>query len=506
MKTENRVVNIVNFIRGCEPRDASVDLLGTVKEEIKLNKEFGFDNTFLIQYNALINPDYSSLLISEKDDKTEIGCWLEMCEQLSTDAGIAWRGKYEWDWRVNPGFLPAYTQTERERIIDTYFKKFKEIFGEYPKSVGCWLIDSYSMEYMSKNYDIDAFCICREQYGTDGYTLWGGYYNGAYYPSKKNMILPAQTAEYTIDVPCFRMLGIDPADGYGDDHQKQHSICKGGCPTLEPVWEMGYTDKWIESYFENFCNNEDLGYSYTQTGQENSFDWVNFASGLRKQFKVIARLQKEGRLVVKKLGDSGVDFKKQFATTPATVYSTLDYAGDDGCKSIWYSGKNYRANLFLSNGSIRFRDIQLFDETFEEYHYSEPETDKDTFYFSYPVIDGRIWGNGSGIFFDKKGDITDVSELNGALKIDIAFMDKKTATLIMSENGIEISSDSDFALAYVYNDAKQLQEFGGDTVKYLQDGNAYELNVTEGDLITKTDKPMINSANGKITLKFKVVK
>ena len=77
MKAENKVVNIVNFIRGCEPRDASVDLLGTVREEIKLNKEFGFDNTFLIQYNALINPDYSSLLISEKDDKTEIGAWIE---------------------------------------------------------------------------------------------------------------------------------------------------------------------------------------------------------------------------------------------------------------------------------------------------------------------------------------------------------------------------------------------------------------------------------------------
>ncbi|MBO5726733.1 MAG: hypothetical protein J6S00_06710, partial [Clostridia bacterium] len=197
---------------------------------------------------------------------------------------------------------------------------------------------------------------------------------------------------------------------------------------------------------------------------------------------------------------------KQFATTPATVYSTLDYAGNDGCKSIWYSGKNYRANLFLSNNSIRFRDINVFDETYEEYHYSEPETDKDTFYFSYPVIDGRVWGNGSGIFFDKKGEIIATSDLNGALKVDIQFMDKRTATLIMSEDGIEITSDSDFALAYVYNEAKQLQEFGGDTVKYLQDGNLYELNVAEGDLITKLDKPMINSVNGKITLKFKVVK
>ena len=104
--SNNKFVNVVNFIRGCEPRDDKVDLLGTVKNEIELNKQYGFENTFLIQYNAMLNPDYSSLLISEQDDAMEIGCWLEMCEQLSRDAGIAWRGKYEWDWRVNPGFLP----------------------------------------------------------------------------------------------------------------------------------------------------------------------------------------------------------------------------------------------------------------------------------------------------------------------------------------------------------------------------------------------------------------
>ena len=35
--------------------------------------------------------------------------------------------------------------------------------------------------------------LCRDQKGIDGFTLWGGYVNGAYYPSKVNENIPAQS-------------------------------------------------------------------------------------------------------------------------------------------------------------------------------------------------------------------------------------------------------------------------------------------------------------------------
>ena len=57
-------------------------------------------------------------------------------------------------------------------------------------------------------------CICKEQIGTDGYTLWGGYWNQAYYPSRLNAFMPAQTERLQIDVPIFRMLGSDPIYQY----------------------------------------------------------------------------------------------------------------------------------------------------------------------------------------------------------------------------------------------------------------------------------------------------
>lgn len=80
-------------------------------------------------------------------------------------------------------------------LCDEIMNKFKEKFEYFLGVVGSWLLDSYSMDYLSCKYDIKAFVICREQLSVDAYTLWGGYYNQGYYPSKYNMLSPAQNEE-----------------------------------------------------------------------------------------------------------------------------------------------------------------------------------------------------------------------------------------------------------------------------------------------------------------------
>jgi hypothetical protein len=103
------------------------------------------------------------------------------------------------------GFATGYTPAEREKIIDVYMADFKEVFGYYPRSVASWFIDAQTLKYMYDKYQIVASANCKDQYGTDGYTLWGGYWNQAYYPSKINSYMPAQNAANQIPVPIFRM-------------------------------------------------------------------------------------------------------------------------------------------------------------------------------------------------------------------------------------------------------------------------------------------------------------
>lgn len=500
-----RIVNIINFIRGCEPRDPNVDLFGTVKEEIALNKRYGFDNTFLIQHDAMVQSEYTDLLNREKDEQMELGVWIEIGQPLVESVGIDWRGRFPWDWHVDPGFLPSYTKEQRVELIDEIFRVFKEKFGEFPRVVGSWLIDSFSMDYMAKTYDIDAFCICREQFGTDGYTLWGGYYNGAYYPSKNHMLTPAVSEQNKIDVPCFRMLGIDPADAY-DEAKERNPIVRSVCCTLEPVWESGANEQWVKWYFENFCECEDLGFSYTQTGQENSFDWCNFGDALKMQFDLIDRLQKDGKLQVKKFGDTGRAFKKAFPDTPATAYSSMNYAGENDCRSVWYSSAFYRANLFSEDGKISIRDIHLFDENLLDRYLDSPAVGATADYDTLPVVSG-LWDDeraARGLCFDRAGSITDLEKQGDTLVAKLELEGKYKADIAFEKNGISVKSEVPLTLTLNcdINLATSLKGVEGNTVNFVKDTILYSLQVTVGTVEFKDTVVFQTDDSGKLTVKF----
>ncbi len=275
-----RIVNVINFIRQTEPRiDAITDevLYRTVVEQVKLLNRYGIKGTYLLQYDALISPSYQELLKKETLPGTEIGGWWEITQPHVEAAGLKWRGRYPWDWHADVGFATGYTPEEREKLVDVYMAKFKEIFGKYPSAIGSWFIDAHTLAYMYDKYHIEASCNCRDQIGTDGYTLWGGYWQGGYYPSRKNAYMPAQTRKGQIPVPVFRMLGSDPIYQYdlgiGGNYQ--------GVVTLEPVYgSAGGSETWVKWFFDSMFKDPGMGLSYVQAGQENSFTWGAMKKGL----------------------------------------------------------------------------------------------------------------------------------------------------------------------------------------------------------------------------------
>ena len=213
-----KVINIMNFVRYIDERhEGSIEYqYETTKQELDLVNEFGFENTFLLQYDAVCAESYQKLFKEHATEKTELGLWYEIVEPLTSACGLPYRSEngWKWDWHIIPGFSMGYTPEEREMLIDEAMRKFKEVFGEYPKTVASWIIDTHTINHLAKNYDIDAFAICRDQKNTDAYTLIGGYFNQAYYPSAKNMFTPAQTAELRINTPIFRLLGPCPIHNY----------------------------------------------------------------------------------------------------------------------------------------------------------------------------------------------------------------------------------------------------------------------------------------------------
>ncbi|TCO28853.1 hypothetical protein EV200_102270 [Pedobacter psychrotolerans] len=386
-----KIVNIVNFIRLLEPRDAAITqdvLYQTVVSQVEILKKYNLPGTFLLQYDALMDPRYQKLLSSLPKDSFEIGAWWELPQPLIEKAGLKWRGRYPWDWHADVGFATGYTPVEREKIIDVYMADFKKVFGYYPKSVASWFIDAHSLNYMYEKYHIVASANCKDQYGTDGYTLWGGYWNQAYYPSKINSYMPAQNAEKQIPVPVFRMLGSDPIRQYDTGLGSKRQ----GVITLEPVYKFGGGDQsWVDWFFKTFTQDRSLGFNYTQAGQENSFIWKDVQKGFEIQMPLIAKLRNEGKLKVETMVESGLWFKKTYKVTPATSFAvTKDMEGSDQ-KTLWYNSRFYRMNLLWENDGLRIRDIHLFNENFPDKYTTEVATSNECSFFTLPIVEGYLW-------------------------------------------------------------------------------------------------------------------
>ncbi len=386
-----KMVNIVNFIRLLEPRDSSITedrLYQTVVNQVNLLKKHRLRATFLLQYDALMDKRYQQLLKSLPRDSFEIGAWCEIPQPLVEKAGLKWRGKYPWDWRANIGFSTGYDPAEREKLADVYMAGFKSVLGYYPKSVGSWFIDAHTLGYLYRKYGIVASCNCKDQYGTDGYTLWGGYWNQAYYPSRINSYMPAQHEAEQIPVPIFRMLGSDPVRQYDDQLGK----ARQGVITLEPVYPRAGGDSvWIDWYFRELVNGPAVAFGYTQAGQENSFTWEAMARGLELQFPLIEKLRDEGRIWLPTLAESGTWFRKQFKVTPATAVTvTEDLPGSDK-QTVWFDSRFYRANLLWSDSTLKFRDIHLFDERFPSVYEDRKADSDECRFFTLPLVDGFLW-------------------------------------------------------------------------------------------------------------------
>jgi hypothetical protein len=85
--------------------------------------------------------------------------------------------------------------------------------------------------------------------------------------------------------------------------------------------------------------------------------------GFEIQMPIIANLREQGKVTVKTLGETGQWFKDRYRVTPPTSVTVLRDHSEKDLKTVWFNSRFYRANLLWDQGTLRFRDIHLFDET-----------------------------------------------------------------------------------------------------------------------------------------------
>ena len=481
-----KALNIVNFVRSADPRPPRAEMIRAVREEVALNLKYGFKNTILLQYDALVDPEMMAEALKSDKAKTEFGLWFEMSRPLNEAAGLPWKPKgahkdWNWDWHINPGFLMAYDHAGRKAIIDAAFKHFKADFGYYPKSVGSWLLDAWSMDYMEKTYGVDGFCICREQDNTDAYGLRGGYSNGAYYPSKKNMLSAAVDMANAVKSPVFKMLTPDPIYNYGQPRTLYPRFKYGSVPSLEPVTYLGSKPETVDWIFRTYTEPKGLmNLSYMQAGQENSFCWSNISRGWPMQCAKIAKEAAAGRFVVEKMCETARAFKAAHkANCPQTQIALDDWSGY-GRKSVWYNSRFYRANLIMDGTRLVFRDIHKMCDDFEEPFLDKVCTGWQALYFTPPVVDQWMFrGKGVSGVMSFNGEFASIETAadGDALVVTAKRADGTAATVRLEEGRIVVSGAGSLDAEYTDGDFRKGISIVNGGVDFVFQGFRYRVPV-----------------------------
>lgn len=169
-----RAINVMNFIRAEEPREA-MDLMLPLREQMRSLQKHDLPASWMLQYDALTEGSFVEFLKTEMPASHEVGIWFEMNRRLCNDAGVRWRGRqdWEWDYHVPVAYSIGYPPEERRRLIDTAMAKFERVFGQRAKSVASWNLDAVTAAHLSDRYSVDALGNCRDQLATDGFTIWG---------------------------------------------------------------------------------------------------------------------------------------------------------------------------------------------------------------------------------------------------------------------------------------------------------------------------------------------
>jgi len=354
----NKFITVVNPVR-VAPYSGKIS--ENLAAQYKIASDLGIPATWLITYDVLNDSDAVKELLSFESDQ-EIGLFLEVGSKLATNSGVA-LSKGSWQF-ANVVFLSGYTQEERIKLIDTLFEKFKEKFGYYPKSVGSWWTDSFSLNYMYTKYDVIANLTVADQFSTDRYQVWGGYWAMPYYSTKYHSAIPASNVENKIPVVITQWAPRDPINGYYNSLFSTQDYHVG-----EVNEDIGYFEKILSLYL-----NEAGDFGQVTIGLEGDLTPEAYYTKYQEQLKIARRFNDTQRVHLATMSTFASWYKDKYKDV-SPVYSIYspDLLGKN-IEVIWYQSPKYRVGI-LSNrneAEVKFFDMRVYDSDFYEPYFEWP--------------------------------------------------------------------------------------------------------------------------------------
>jgi len=348
---------IINQVRGTEC--CSIGNLPSLNKQLQTLNRLDLPATFVLRYDVLANPQFVRVLKNYQSQQIELGGFLEITPQLTEDAGVKYLGDENNWYEAQFAYLIGYTQEERKQLIDTYMQAFENAFGALPASTTAWMIDAWSLEYLSSKYGVRIHQITREQMGVDSYTLYGGPAHYPYFPSRNWALIPALQRDATLPL-IVRQTITDPVHNYGDD---------SSAFTSQP---NDYARRQADfSYFQHLFLQ-----AHSQAPMQDTFALIGLENSMPDdiQDEYVRQLEfvkqwrdadKNNRQVynASAFADSFID--RHLQNPPISVYYGQDQQ-QTAEKAWWITTPHYRIRLRLSDKELFISDWRIYDPNFTD--------------------------------------------------------------------------------------------------------------------------------------------
>lgn len=362
--SENSYITIVNPVRiSAYTKDPVLNL----QTEYAQVADRELPATWLLTYDVLISKKMVNTFL-EFDQNQELGVFLEVSPHFSKASGVVYNQTNSWH-RATSLFLSGYTQADRQKLIDIVFSKFKKTFGYYPKSVGAWWVDSYSLSYMKNKYGITGVLGVADQYNLDGYQVWGTPYSQVYYPSKNNPIIPAKDFSDKLDVVVFRWAARDPLNGYLSPSKSESSLY-----SIQDYPRNGLSIDYYKSLVDLYSTKTDLNdFAQITLGLEADYGPEVYKSQFAEWMDDVVAQKELGKKIT-----TMSEFSKWYRgryknASPATVINSPDLLNTTK-NVVWFNNRLYRIGVMYDNVQriAKVIDLRMYPKNYLEPYYLSP--------------------------------------------------------------------------------------------------------------------------------------
>lgn len=355
-------VTIINPVRGQEgwrfPKQSPLDIPIQLYE---VASQSGLPSTWLLRYDAVNDATISGYFksIIRPDILVSVGGLLEITPDLTKKINISYPSG-----ETNGTVLSGYTQDQRLLLIDTFMDSFKNQFGFFPRIVGAWHIDSFSLSYLEEKYSIQAAMILDDQYQTDDISLLGGYLGSPYFPDKNNSLIPAQDNASRINIPIVRYAQRDLFNVINPQKISLFSI------QPNDYQRLGLTTSYFENLFLLYTQKGLNKFTYINIGLENDLFETDFIPELKNIFAFLKQNKEKYNLIFYSLENFGNWMKSLYPeSSPVYFYRTQDPAKLTSGEVVWYQTPFYRLGLKSSGGYTKIIDLRVYNrQIYEDYY------------------------------------------------------------------------------------------------------------------------------------------